>query len=188
MRTKNPNQVAGGRKAKQGGAAHEGWVEAQHEKARWLGIIAHVHHNEPKTKRIGGKLIEVAATVADHTGVLEGGRYLAVEDKSVLGRRLGRDAVTREQQEHLTAVAKAGGLALLVVDFKIAIDGLWTHNRAAIPWLEVPWKTVKSAEALYLDDVDDEKWIIIAEDCYLRRWHNGGPRSSTFGDRIYPAE
>jgi penicillin-binding protein-related factor A (putative recombinase) len=187
MGTKNPNRVAGGYKAKLGGMQHEGWVEAQHEKARWLGIIAHVQHNEPKTKRIGGRLIEVAATVADHTGVLEGGRYLAVEDKSVEDRRFAKNKVTREQQEHLTAVAKAGGLALLVVDFKILVERLLTHNRAAIPWLEVPWKTVKSAEALYLEDID-LKWIIIAEDCYLRRWHNGGPRSNTFGDRIYPAE
>jgi recombination protein U len=156
------------------GEMFEAWVDGQHEHAQRLGIIAHVEKNEPHSKIIHGHVIYTAAGVADRTGTLEGGRSLAVECKSTKAVRFPRNDISTKQQEHLDAVARAGGLALLLVEFRATTPPLFA--RYAIPWLEIPWKTLKTAESL--DPADIGVWMIPPGVCYLSRWHAGGPRSS----------
>jgi hypothetical protein len=168
-----------GRKAQLVGDAFEVWCDQQHEVALQLGILAHVVHNQPTAKFVGGKLIYVSAGVADYTGMMErcimyNGTF-AAEAKSVDPdkKRLYRSRIEDKQAEHLDCVAKAGGLALLLVEFR-AEDGL--HARYAIPWLDVPWTKARTADSL------DENQILYYRvvECYLRRWHPGGPRTSNF--------
>ncbi len=162
-----------GFRAQATGARFEGWIEMQHERAAHLGILAHVEHNQPHAKNVGGRLIYTRPGVADYTGTLEGGRSLAVEAKSRMGRLLRSDIEPR-QAIHLEAVSRAGGLALLLVEFR---DEHKTH-RFAIPWLEVPWETLRSAESIGFESMRAE-WLALSnpESCYLLRFHSGGAQS-----------
>lgn len=177
------DRSAAGRRSKVSGKVHEGWVETQHAKAVILGIVAHVEHNEGHTEMVGRQLKWVSPGISDYTAVLEGGRYAAIEAKALSGERFSRSSVSPLQQAHLHATAKAGGLALLVIDFKTP-TGL--HRRFAVEWLSVPWEVARSAESVTPKLLAG--WEV-REDCYLLRWHPGGKRSS-FGSRnsTYPSE
>lgn len=183
--------VEAGREAQAAGSSFEDWISAQHDAAKYLGILAHVVHNEPRVKFIGGRPIFEKATVADYTGVLCGGgaRTLAVEAKSTKADRFALSDVTPKQQEHLDVVAKEGGLALLVLEFRAQRDprvALMKH-RFAIPWLEVPWRVKRTVKAVYLDEIISSPDWRVHPNCYLLRWHAGGPRS-TLVRASYPAE
>jgi hypothetical protein len=199
-----------GRQNKALGDAFEDWLNTQHTLAGQLGILAHIEKTQAKTKVIGGKLIFEKPGVADYIGCLEAikpivvrsegvgnisikmpARYFAAEAKSTDDVRLPRNCVEPKQQEHLTAVAKAGGLALLVIEFRGATN--YSHHHYAIPWLEVPWIVLRTAESVLEKDIG--QWLITPGTCYLSRWHSGGPRSgshhvgeSSTRPRIYPRE
>lgn len=175
-----------GRLSQAVGEHFESWVDGQNEMAMRLGIIAHVEKNEPHSKVIGGQLRHTAAGVADRTGTLEGGRTLAVECKSTSEKRFAKAEVSKRQAEHLDAVARAGALALLLVEFRLTTAPF--YKRYAIPWLETPWRTLRTAESL--DPADIEQWRIAPDTCYLSKWHAGGPRSSSHGirNRVYARE
>ncbi|HET6960148.1 MAG TPA: Holliday junction resolvase RecU, partial [Vicinamibacterales bacterium] len=166
----------------------EAWVEVQHEAAKRLGILAHVHHNEPKVRFINGKLQFAEKSVADYTVVLcgEGARTLAVETKSTSAARFARSEVTAKQQEHLQAVVGESGLALLVLEFRAES----ARHRFAIPWGVVPWETRRSAEAVYLEELIASRYgWRVHPTCYLSKWHEGGPvRAVQQQRRRYPTE
>ena len=203
-RTRNSARARAGREAKHFGDAHESWIEGQLNAAVMLGILAHWCHTEPKTKYISGKLTHVEKSAADYVGVLEGvdpdraamvglpsyarsgGRTLAVEAKSVKGDCMPRSIVSKKQAEHLEAVARAGGFALLVGEFRLDT----VRVRFACPWLEVPWEVKRSAESV--SPILMAPWSTASwPDCFLLRWHPGGPRSSSWSSepkRLYPTE
>lgn len=173
------------------GEEHEAWCNMQHEMAGLRGALAHVVHNAPPTKIVHGKLIWDEAGVADFTGVLHGGGYLAAEAKSVApGERLRKSRISAKQAAHLDAVTSCGGnsLAFLLVEFRV--DHSIAHRRYAIPWHEVPWKIVRTAESL------DEKDLAIVYQVpagvdYLARFHRGSERRYVVGERrkrVYPTE
>lgn len=167
-------RVEGGRKAKSSGDSFERWIETQHDKALRLGILAHVWHNQAKAEVRGGKLIFVGKGIADYTGTCErGGRTLAEEAKSVQKDYLPYSMIDKLQAEHLDAVAHAGGLALLLAEFRHEA----LPRRYAIPWLEVPWAILRSAKSISSADV--AQWEISRDPggCYLARFHAPGPRS-----------
>lgn len=188
-----------GRRSKELGDSFELWCATQHEKAMHLGILAHVEKTQAKARVIEGRLRYEKKGIADYIGCLEPqdaidgkcsddctatahriGRYLAVEAKSTGKDYLPRAEITDLQQAHLDAVAHAGGLALLLVHYRIAhaYSSFPSLSTVAIPWLSVPWKVKKSAESVAAEDVIEWR---VAEPCYLSRWHAGGPRSSTSG-------
>lgn len=177
-----------GRAAQQAGDAFEGWLDGQHVRAGQLGILAHIEHNEAHSKIVNGQHIYTKPGVADYTGILEGGRYLAVEAKSTEKGRLLRNVVEPRQQEHLEVVTRAGGLALLLIEFRREPF----FARYAVPWLEVPWTKLRTAESVAAEDIGI--WIIKPDACYLQRFHPGGPKSSAGGGgarakrRVYPTE
>lgn len=178
-----------GRTAKAVGDRHESWVEGQHEMAMHLGILAHVHHNEPKATFRDGRLEYGKRSVSDYSGVFEGGKALATEAKSCMsGDRFGRNDVTPEQQKHLEATARAGGLAFLVVEFRMPSAPFF--RRFAMPWLQVPWRVMRTAQSIGILDVELQQWEVQPSTCYLSRHHTGGKRSSTFGtvNRVYPVD
>lgn len=179
----SPTTQAAGRTAQRVGAAWEGWIEQQHEKARALGILAHVEHNNAHSKIVNGNLIFTKAGIADYTGVLwGGGQTLGVEAKSVSRDYLPKSMIEVRQAEHLTAVARAGGIALLLAEFRLDAGRPF---RSAIPWLEVPWSVARSVESINSAAV--EKWRIVADPaaCYLSRFHKGGGPREMARKRIF---
>jgi penicillin-binding protein-related factor A (putative recombinase) len=152
-----------GKKKQEAGSLFEAWVEAQHDFALCAGWLACVEHNEAHAKTIRGKVMYVAAGIADYTGTINNGHgtTLAVEAKSTADARLMRSIVAPKQARHLEAVAKAGGISLLLVEYRTA----HAKQRFAIPWLEVPWQTLRTAESIGPQDVD--KWRIPTDKCYL---------------------
>lgn len=152
-----------GQLAREEGEEFEAYVERHHLQALRLGIVAGpVDHNEPHGKIIDGKWEMVAAGVADYTGVLYNGvgTTLATEAKS-RRERLYRREIEPKQQRHLDLVVRGGGLAFLLA----RLSGV-PH---AVPWCEVPWKVVRSAESVTAEDL--ASWAIPEGcACYLERF------------------
>lgn len=173
------DNVSIGRSAKAAGDAFEVWIETQHEIAERLGILAHIEHNEPHSRIVGGRLIYASAGVSDYTGTLEGGLSYACEAKSTSAERFPRSKIEPKQQRHLEAVARAGGLALLLVEFRYP-STVSPPERFAVPWLKIRWQVRRTAESVGPNDLD--AWPITVKpgdgDCYLSKFHPGGPRSS----------
>lgn len=178
-----------GRKAQAAGDKFETWIEAHHNCALERGVLAHVMHNEPKTKYTNGKLIKDKPSASDYTGMFDGGsaKYFAAEAKSTMEEYLPLEALTKKQQAHMEAVARGNGVAVLLIEFRTD-EGRIT--RYAVPWIAVPWKVKRTAKSV--DEADISLWLIPAStDCYLQRYYAGGPRSSTAGGphhRVYPVE
>lgn len=159
--------VAVGRAKKQAGQLFEAWLDWQHAHAIALGYLAHVQRNEPGTRMVRGKVIYTAKAGTDYSGTLAStGKSFAAEAKSIKGSRLARSLIAPQQQAHLSAVAKAGGLALLLVEFR---DGC-ERARFAAPWMEIPWQRLRTAESV--DARALKAWVIGAE-CYLERFAGG---------------
>ena len=166
---KNPASVAQGRAAKAAGAGFELWLDAQHDAAKALGVLVHIAHNQPGVKLVGGRLIYTERSGCDYTGLLtpetlfSHGRALAAEAKSTT-KRLSRKVIKKKQVEQLDAVAKAGGVAMLLVEFRTGAR----RDRFAVPWLEVPWRVLRTAASIGLEDMRPE-WAIQPGECYLKR-------------------
>jgi hypothetical protein len=155
--------VARGRRAKAAGDSAEAFWEAQHQMAVILKILVHWMHNQPGVKHVHGKIIYAEKSASDYTGTRADGRSHCAESKSVLDGRLLRSAVKPRQAAQLDAVARAGGRAYLLVEFR-SRDAL--PIRAAIPWLDVPWRTLRSAESIGVEDVAE--YAVRPNECYLR--------------------
>lgn len=184
------DNAAIGKKSKNVGDRFEQWIESQHELAKQHGIVYSVVHNQPTTKFIRGRLIYTSAGASDYTGVLAGGRAFAVEAKSTDKERLPRASVKLKQAEQLDSVARAGGLALLLVEFRhVSVPAFPVPDiinaRFAIPWLEVPWKVLRSAESVGSYDLSD--WEIHS-DCYLYRFCESGTNIAPTMGRRYRTE
>lgn len=171
------------------GEAFETQVDTWHEMAGLRGALAHVVHNAPPAKFVHGRLIYEEAGVADYTGCLHGGQVLAAEAKSVVPNgRLARSRISTKQAAHLDAVTNAGGLALLLVEFRV--DRSIAHRRYAIEWHCVPWKIVRTAESLSEEDLAIVYQVPAGTD-YLARFHKGSERRYVVGERrkrVYPVE
>ena len=160
----------GGRLSQAVGASFESFLESQHDAALRLGVLAWVHHTQAVTKMVNGRLKYIAKGAADYSGVLVDARAVAVEAKTTQGERLARSEIDVLQAKHLSAVAAVGGIALLAVEFrtKTKIPTVAAHQRYAIPWLDVPWRVIRTAESLSLEDCKEE-WCINFSECYLGR-------------------
>lgn len=145
------------------GARFEAWVEAQHAVARNRGLLVHAEHTQAVARVIHGKVIYSVPGVADYVLCLRGGRYAAVEAKASDGLRLYRSRVGPLQARHLDATARGGALALLLVEFNEP-----STARYAVPWLDVPWGRMRSADSVCAADL--LLWEIIPGNCYLERF------------------
>lgn len=164
MRSRSVSQTVG-RANKAAGDSLERWIEDQHTAAMAMGLIVHVEHYQPHAKMLGGRLVYVRAGVADYGLILaEGGISGAVEAKSTSAARLDRKEVKPAQARHLAACGGAGGLALLVVEFRQG--GI--KNRYAIPWLSIKWQVLRSAESV--EEAELFSWRVPPGVCYLSRF------------------
>ena len=183
--TKRAN-VLKGRANKASGAKFELWLEYQHITALQLGILAHIEKTEPRATFVKGKLIYTAKSCADFVGVLDRcGTTIAIEAKSTKDR-FYKSEVSDKQQDHLSRVAHAGGIALLAIEFRDKLISM--PLRFAIPWLSVPWRVAKTSESLTLEGL--LKWPSIpeTETCYLRQFHSIGPSSTPTKRRAFARE
>lgn len=146
-------KIQRGRAAQRAGAAWERWLEAEHQAAQDAGGLAwwvHAHAEAKYVRTVGGKreLRHVARAAADYVLLTKVGSVVVVEAKHVspvarakgpVADRLGLEDVPQQQRDHLTATAKAGGVALLAVEYALPgrVAGV---ARYAVPWLEVPWQ------------------------------------------------
>jgi hypothetical protein len=189
------NNSKRGREAQFAGASFENWIEGQHNAAVMLGILAHWFHPQPRFYNERGLWQPAERSVADFVGVLEGegvglvlnpARFYVAEAKSVKSGRMPRAIVARQQAEHLEATAHAGGLALLIGEFRLEN----VRVRFACPWLDVPWEVARSAESITPELM--ASWDVgMYPDCFLKRWHSGGKRSGSWkapGHRVYSSE
>ncbi len=150
----------------------DGWEQAIENKLavlHQLGVIAWVEHQQPElfslgVVRRGPRVIQAwgkgAPSGADYSGVLgrqspRPGLAFALEAKSV-GPKEGRDRslvyedeISPTQIDHLNAVARAGALAVLAVQFRRQREP-WLL--AAIPWAEVPWERERVKHHLRAED------------------------------------
>lgn len=148
-----------GRKKQVAGALFEHWVEGQHKIALAKGLLVHVEHSEPHCKVINGRLIYTACGVADYFGTLAGGKSLAVEAKSIDSTSFPYRLIKPKQIKHLDAVANAGGVAVLLVNF--------AGVKCAMEWRQVPWKVKRSAKSIDLEDVQRYEVPSTTSACYL---------------------
>jgi len=173
------NAVAG-RAAKSAGDSLESWAEHQHQIAQRLGILGPMEHNEPHARTIKGKTFYEAAGVADYTGTLVGGRTVAVEAKSTSDDKFYRTAVSPKQHRYLDDTEAAGGLSILLVEFR----RFGERQRFAVAWGFAPWGRLRSADSISFADLAD--WRVLSP-CYLSRWHSGGSPIPSLV-REYPVE
>lgn len=182
--SRSPKRVAVGRANKSAGDAFEIWLNLQHREAIRRGFLACVEKSEPHTKIINGRVVYTARGVADYFGTLAAGTRstdsfsarvrpaasvldgisFAVEAKSTADERLAHAEVKPKQAEHLDAVSRAGGLALLLVEFR----GGSVPVRCAVPWAEVPWRKLRTADSVGIAEI--ERWIITPGENYLMRF------------------
>ena len=181
-----------GRKSQAAGIAFESWINGQHETANVIGILAFVEKTEAHSRVIHGRVQFAEPGVADYIGCLVGnGRCMAVEAKSTADDHLMRSAVSTKQAKNLDSVAAAGGLALLLVEFRGQSRGQEAgrpvFRRYAVPWQEVPWQVLRTAQSVAEDSIQQHR--IVPDTCYLERFHpRGKPVGSVGRVRVYASE
>lgn len=149
-------RVRAGRRAKRLGDDLERWVAAYLSTALRVGALSWwmkvhpgvVHKRALIDGRWGFKLAWGERAAADFVGLLPEGRMVAIECKSVEGQRLALSAIQPQQRTHLSAVAAAGGVALLVAEFRDEGAVTRAARQYVIPWHQVPWAKARTAESL----------------------------------------
>lgn len=150
------DRVAAGRHAKRVGDALEAWVRAQLSAAQLAGVITwfakieagarYTPRRNPATGAWSQELTWAERAAADFIAVRAAdGLSVALECKSVEGTRLSRAAIEPQQVEHLDATHRAGGVALLVVEYRAEGALVTTTRQYCVPWSEVPWEVERTA-------------------------------------------
>lgn len=149
------------------GKAFDGRLEAAMEIAQQTRVIEWFAHQQPAFT-LSRKPVKQSGT--DFVGVLRGGLMLAVESKSVKGDTLEFDLIVpdptakhpygafrQEQVAHLNGTQRAGGVALVAVEFRLE----HSHHPFLIPWDELGrlWKPRVKRRTVKLDEIPD-RWIM----------------------------
>lgn len=141
---------------------------------RQKDVVGHRRHAMPtfarrfnqKTKRV--EFMPVAQDGADYSGFFSrGGIPWGVEIKSTKEGRIMRNALTERQQEHLSAIADAGGVALVALEFRgsetFAGQSISRPHRFIVPWRDVPWRIARTAESVSVEAIEQNgssDWLI----------------------------
>lgn len=164
------------------GATFESWIEAQHVMAVLMGILGHVEHNQAQAKVINKRVVYTGRGCCDYTLLCPEGRYAAVEAKSTSDNVLLKSLIKPKQIAHLEATVRAGGLALLLVEFRHE-DG--RRTRYAVPWKKIEWTTRRKTPSV--SELSLEPWKI--DGCYLARFVKGViPLHTQQHGRVFPRE
>lgn len=147
----------GGKKAQSVGENFEGRLRALLEGARLSRRLVWWTKIETPTKQVrlprpvNGeryKIVWGEKAAADFMAVTEGGCPVVIECKSVQGTRLPQAAIQPQQRTQLDAVAAAGGLALLAVEFRTEGKVIHHARQYLVPWRTVPWEKARTAWSL----------------------------------------
>lgn len=135
--------MSAGRTAQAVGKHLEQIVAAQIECATQARLVVWSAHNQPLFRQVGpARFVRAQASGADWSLVFNGALAGALEVKGTADRRFYRSAITDLQQEHLEQVARAGGLAVLLVQFRS--EAGWPIYR--VPWQAVPWERASATK------------------------------------------
>lgn len=151
-------RVRAGRSAKRHGDAFEAWIASYLKTAQHAGVIAwwmKIHPGVRQVRRCDNasgtwrnELAWAARAAADFIALTPDGRMVAIECKSIESARLARAVIQPQQVTHLDAVAAAGGLAFLAVEFRDEGRVTCAARQYFIPWREVPWVVARTASSL----------------------------------------
>lgn len=149
-------RAASGRAGKRAGDALEAWTRAQLDAAVMAQIItwfakveAGARYRRERDARTGDwsqRLVWGARAAADFVAVrARDGVSIAIECKSVEGARLAREAIEPQQVHHLAQTHCAGGVALVVVEFRDEGQLTYGARQYCVPWDAMPWQRERSA-------------------------------------------
>lgn len=121
-------------------------------------VVGFYAHTEVGYRKKGKFFQPVEAGFADFSGHFRRGAIsFAIEAKSRTGDRFGFNEIPEKQVEHLEAVASAGGVSLLALEFRYELPptgfAIPAPRRFAVPWRKVPWRVAVSARAVYADEL-----------------------------------
>lgn len=134
-------------RAVEAGKSFEEVIEGHLSTAASNRLVDQWKHNEPHFVRAGFKrFVPAEAGIADYSGVLFGGIAFGLEVKSTAGDRFAKASVSESQQTHLDALARAGALALLALQFRN--DRAGAVDNFLVPWQAAPWEIARTAESL----------------------------------------
>lgn len=179
----DPVRAEAGRLAREHGDEWEQEV-ARHHRAALAAGLAFVRKVGAPVKVDGDGLPCRWAGVggADYVGVMAGGRALAAEAKSCVGR-LQRDDLAPHQRNDLARVEEMGGLAVVLVELRA--EGGALLGRWCAPWseLEARWRVSRRAKPCRAgseraeDHVESRSvgpselaGLEVDPGCYLRPW------------------
>lgn len=138
------------RESQHAGALFEKVLQHQLQVALQARRVAWWHHSTPAFRQIGRQFIRVAKALPDFVGVTAHGLPFAIECKSEKAARMQRDRIQPHQVAHFEATARAGGAAFLALELRPDADR-W--RRFLIPWRGAPWRKLRSADSLGLEDL-----------------------------------
>lgn len=123
------------------------------------GVVVWYAHQQPTVTMFGKR---IAKSGADYVLALAGGTAGAIECKSAVPKkndahRIGLDAFTGKQKDHLDATARSGGLALAALEYRDPRSGV--VRAFIVPWQLVPWKKLTSRHVVELEDID-ARWTM----------------------------
>lgn len=176
--TSDETRARAGRRADRHGKALEAWTRSQFDAAVLAEVLVWFTKIEtPITQVRVRKLVEGrwswtwelrwgAKAHADFVGCNAAGLCVAAECKSVEGTRLPLAQLARQQVHHLDQVNAAGGVALLVVEFRHVGRGTEAARQYVIPWACVPWQ--KARTALSIDEASVAAWAVQSAEMFER--------------------
>ena len=165
MKFYGSKRAVGGAIARNAGRAFEKLIKSHHDVAVLEGLLAFVFHVDPPVIPAKDRAIFLGPSGADFSGVVWNGLAFTAETKSTKDPHFQRSRISKLQLAHLDATARAGGVAVLVIEFRQEREALWTYRRYAIPWRMVPWRIARTEARISPADLG--AWEILGS-CYLR--------------------
>lgn len=136
VKSDSKRNKARGHIAKQAGKDFEAAIDVELTTLQQQGVIAYWERNKAGWRKTGPRWMPVEVSGADRFGVLSNGLAFALEVKSTGSTPGGKpkpldlSRITDRQRLHLDATHRAGGCALLALEFR----GLVSRETILVSW------------------------------------------------------